>query len=102
MRRSGDGPSPGRRRRASGVWANTLHLKPGTREHYLDCLARDWPELLPEYERLYGRRAYLPQSESAAVRDEVRRLAREHGIRDRRRIRLAPPPEPEQLQLLSA
>ena len=87
---------------ACGVWANTLYLKPGTREHFLDCLARDWPELLPEYERLYGRRAYLPQAESAPVRDTVRRLAREHGIRDRRRVRLEPPPEPEQLELLSA
>jgi DNA repair photolyase len=86
---------------ACGVWANTLYLKPGTREHYLDCLARDWPELLPEYERLYGRRAYLPQSESNPVREAVRKLAREHGIRDRRRIRLAPPPEPEQLELLA-
>jgi DNA repair photolyase len=86
---------------ACGVWANTLHLKPGTREHYLDCLARDWPELLPEYERLYGRRAYLPQSESNPVREAVRKLAREHGIRDRRRIRLVPPPEPEQLELLA-
>ena len=85
---------------ACGVWANTLYLKPGTREHFLDCLARDWPELLPEYERLYGRRAYLPRSESEPVRDTVRRLAREHGIRDRRRVRLEPPPEPEQLQLL--
>jgi DNA repair photolyase len=86
---------------ACGVWANTLYLKPGTREHFLDCLARDWPELLPEYERLYGRRAYLPQSESGPVREAVRRLAREHGIRDRRRVRLAPPPEPEQLDLLA-
>jgi hypothetical protein len=29
-------------------------------------------------------------------------LAREHGIRDRRRIRLKPPPAPEQLELLDA
>jgi DNA repair photolyase len=85
---------------ACAVWANTLHLKPGTREHYLDCLARDWPELVPEYERLYGRRAYLPRAESAPVREEVRRLAREHGIGDRRRVRLAPPAEPEQLLLV--
>ena len=85
---------------ACGVWANTLHLKPGTREHFLDCLARDWPELLPQYERLYGRRAYLPQAESAPVRDAVRRLAREHGIRDRRCVRLEPPLEPEQLALV--
>ena len=85
---------------ACGVWANMLYLKPGTREHYLDCLVRDWPELLPEYERLYGRRAYLPRPESEPVRDAVRRLAREHGIRDRRRLRLEPPPEPEQLLLV--
>src|SRR4051794_27006787 len=52
---------------ACGVWANTLYLKPGTREHFLECLAADWPELLSEYEQLYGRRAYLPRSESAPV-----------------------------------
>jgi len=85
---------------ACGVWANTLHLKPGTREHFLDCLARDWPELLPRYERLYGRRAYLAHSETAPVRDAVRALAVEHAIRDRRRVKLAPPPRPEQLVLL--
>src|SRR5919205_1157149 len=81
---------------ACGVWANTLYLKPGTREHFLDCLANDWPELLPEYERLYGRRAYLAKIDSAPVRDAVRELAREYGIRDRRQVKLAPPPEPVQ------
>jgi DNA repair photolyase len=84
---------------ACGVLANTLYLKPGTREHFLDCLAGDWPELLPHYERLYGRRAYLPKAESGPVRETVRQLAREHGVRDRRALRLAPPPEPEQLTL---
>ena len=44
---------------ACGVWANLLYLRPGTREHFLDNLAGDWPELLPRYSRLYGRRAYL-------------------------------------------
>ena len=86
---------------ACGVWANVLYLKPGTREHFLECLARDWPELLPEYEQLYRRRAYLPRPETEPVRQAVRALAREHGIRDRRRIRLKPPPEPEQLDLLA-
>ena len=36
---------------ASGIWANVLYLRPGTREHFLEALAREWPELLPEYER---------------------------------------------------
>ena len=81
---------------ATGVWANILHLKPGTKEHYLRALERDWPELLPEYERLYARKPYL---DASGVRTEVRELARKHGIRDRRRVRLQPPPEPEQLSL---
>src|SRR2546423_409509 len=54
---------------ACGIWANLLYLRQGTREHFLDCLGRDWPELLPEYERLYAhRRAYLPASESGPTR----------------------------------
>ena len=77
---------------ACGIWANVLHLRPGTREHFLECLARDWPELVPEYERLYRRGAYLPSAEAAPVRARVRELAASHGIRDRRRVRLEPPP----------
>jgi DNA repair photolyase len=84
---------------ATGIWANLLYLKPGTREHFLDALERDWPELLPNYERLYAHRAYLPAEETKPVREQVRALARSHGIRDRRRVRLEPPPEPEQLRL---
>jgi DNA repair photolyase len=85
---------------ACGVWANLLYLKPGTREHFLDCLSRDWPDLLPGYERLYAGRAYLPHSESAPVRDAVRSLAREHSIGDRRAEPLRPPRGAEQLSLL--
>jgi DNA repair photolyase len=77
---------------ATGIWANLLYLRPGTREHFLAALERDWPELLPEYERLYQGRAYLPRDEAAPVRETVRKLARKHGIRDRRRIRLEPEP----------
>ena len=84
---------------ATGVWANLLYLRPGTKEHFLAALEEDWPELLPRYEQLYGRRAYLPKEETTPVRERVRELAREHGIRDRRRVRLHPPAEPEQLEL---
>jgi DNA repair photolyase len=85
---------------ACGVWTSPLHLKRGTREHFLDCLARDWPELLPDYERLYGGRAHLANADAAPVRERVRALARSHGIRDRRRVRLDPPAAAEQLTLL--
>jgi DNA repair photolyase len=84
---------------ATGVWANLLFLRPGTKEHFLDALARDWPEELARYEELYGDRAYPAPAVVEPVREQVRALAREHGIRDRRRVRLEPPPEPEQLTL---
>jgi DNA repair photolyase len=84
---------------ATGIWANLLYLGPGTREHFLAALERDWPELLPQYEELYRAGAYLPRREVEPVRDQVRALAREHGIRDRRRVRLRPEKPPEQLTL---
>jgi DNA repair photolyase len=87
---------------ACSIWANLLYLRPGTREHFLECLARDWPELLPEYERLYSRGAYLPQAEARPAKEEVRRLAKVHGVRDCRTVKLRPPERDEQLSLLSA
>ena len=84
---------------ATGIWTNLLYLRPGTKEHFLAALERDWPELLPRYAELYGRRAYLPAHETKPVKAQVRELARKHEVRDRRRIRLEPPPDPEQLQL---
>jgi DNA repair photolyase len=85
---------------ATGIWANVLFLRPGTREHFLDTLAEDWPEQLPLYEQLYANgRAYLPKEVTAPVRKQVAELAREQGIGDRRRVKLEPEPEPEQLVL---
>jgi len=85
---------------ACGVWANLLHLRPGTREHFLTALAEDYPQQLAAYERLYARRAYLGAAETKPVRELVSDLTRKHGIRDRRTTRLAPEPEPEQLALV--
>jgi DNA repair photolyase len=77
---------------ACGVWANLLFLRPGTREHFLAALAEDFPEELDRYERLYARRAYLGKEQTKPVRDQVAALAKEYGIRDRRRVRLEPEP----------
>jgi DNA repair photolyase len=84
---------------ATGIWANLLFLRPGTREHFLAHLAEDWPEQLPRYEELYAGRAYLGSDDQKPVRSEVSKLARELGVRDRRKVRLEPEPEPEQLAL---
>jgi DNA repair photolyase len=77
---------------ACGVWSNLLFLRPGTREHFLDSLAEDFPEQLPYYEQLYAGRAYLGKKEGQPVREQVAALAQEYGIRDRRHVRLEPEP----------
>jgi DNA repair photolyase len=84
---------------ATGIWANLLFLKPGTREHFLTHLAEDWPEQLPYYQELYEQKAYLGADLAKPLRSKVSELAKEHGIRDRRGVKLSPPPEPEQLSL---
>ena len=86
---------------ATGVWANMLHLRPGTREHFLEQLAKDWPEQLERYQRLYAKGSYLRGDVGEAVRREAEELRRRYGIADRRAVRLEPSrePEPEQLAL---
>jgi DNA repair photolyase len=88
--------------RAAGarhLWTGVLHLRPGTREHFLAELARDWPEHLADYERLYGARSYLPASETKPVQTLVARLRAESGPPAGRPEPLRPAPEPEQLTL---
>ncbi len=84
---------------ATGVWTNLLFLRPGTREHFLEHLAQDWPELVPRYRELYRNRAYLPADETTPVRRRVAALARELGVADRRIRPAEPAREPEQLAL---
>src|SRR4029077_219851 len=86
---------------ATGLWAGMLHLRDGTREHSMSVLSQHWPELVPRYERAYRDRAYLPSSFTDGPLPNVAKLREKHGVRDRRRIRLQPPPEPEQLSLLA-
>src|SRR5947208_12316537 len=86
---------------ACGVWANLLFLRPGTREHFLEAVARDYPEQIDHYERLYARRAYLGAEHAKPIRAQVAELARRHGVGDRRKQPIAPEPEAEQLALAS-
>jgi DNA repair photolyase len=86
---------------ATGLWAGMLHLKDGTRDHFMSVLGKHWPELVPRYEQAYRDRAYLPPSFAEKTMDEVARLRSSNGVMDRRRVILKPPPEPEQLTLLN-
>jgi DNA repair photolyase len=83
---------------AHHIWANVLYLRPGTREHFLESLARDWPEERARYEDLYAGRSYLPGTITSPPIEHVRRLAREHAASGRPALR--PSPAPTQLTLV--
>jgi DNA repair photolyase len=87
---------------AIGVWANLLHLRAGTREHFLSQLSRDWPQLLQRYRELYRYDAYLPDAAKAPILRRMSELKAEYGIgEDRRPQPIEPPPASEQLSLLA-
>jgi DNA repair photolyase len=83
------------------AWSNVLNLRAGTREHFLGVLEREWPEELERYRRLYpaGGSGYLAPVDADPITARVAAVTRGAGIRDRRRIRLTPDPEPQQLPL---
>jgi DNA repair photolyase len=84
---------------ATHLWTGMLHLGPGIREHFMEALARNWPELVPRYERLYVR-DYVARRESRPLESLVDALESRYGIADRREQPLAPPPAEKQLVLL--
>jgi DNA repair photolyase len=86
---------------ATGVWANVLHLRPGTREHFLGHLARDWPELLPRYREMYRMDSYLSDEAKAPILNRVAELKAQYDVTDHRRYPITPPAEAQQLSLLA-
>jgi DNA repair photolyase len=85
---------------ATHLWGNVVHLRPGTREHFLEHLARDWPEELERYQRLFAGSPYMARRDAEPILSQVARLRERWGIADGRLARPAPPAEPEQLELV--
>ncbi|WP_353709328.1 Rv2578c family radical SAM protein [Cellulosimicrobium sp. ES-005] len=65
---------------ATGVTVLPLHLKPGTREWYLGWLAREHPQLVPGYERVYARGAYASKAYRSWLWDRVRPMLEARGF----------------------
>lgn len=86
---------------ATHAWTNVLNLRAGTREHFLRVLEREWPTELERYRRLYpaGGSGYLRAADARPIERRLQAVRRGSGIGDRRRIVLAPDPEPAQLTL---
>jgi len=75
---------------ASKLWTEILHLKPGTREHFLETLARVWPAEAERIAAMYAHGAYATEPERRDNAARVAGLANEHP----RRVTV-PPIEPD-------
>ncbi len=84
---------------ATDLWAGVLHLQPGTRDHFLEQLARDWPDQAERYARLYRYGSSVERATGRRITNTARWARQQAGVADQRRIRLEPPPAPEQLPL---
>jgi DNA repair photolyase len=84
---------------AAFLLVGVLNLTPGTREHFLEALATDWPELLPRYLELYSGRSHLPARFTSGVAVRVAGLRAAAGISADRPPRSAGPPLARQLCL---
>ncbi|OAI39474.1 hypothetical protein AYO38_07535 [bacterium SCGC AG-212-C10] len=54
------------------AWCGPLNVRPGRRDHFLDGIAADWPELLPRYLRLYERSPYLARADAEPIHERFR------------------------------
>ncbi len=85
---------------AAGLWANLLHLRPGTREHFLRHLSDDWPDLVEYYHRPYRSGAYLSHEQTQPTQGRVATLRATYEIAERTPKPSARPSEARQLSLL--
>jgi DNA repair photolyase len=65
---------------ANAVLHTALHLRPGTREWFMQWLAVEHPELVDKYESMYKFSAYVPKEYRKWLADRFRPLARKHGL----------------------
>ena len=65
---------------ATGVTVIPLHLRPGAREWFMAWLSREHPELVPRYQQLYARRAYVPAEYRTWLAQRVAPLLVKHGL----------------------
>ena len=78
------------------VGCNVMHLEDGTRDHFMRFIARDFPSMLPRFERLYVKK-YAPESYRKEVKAMVGMLQSRYGLRkreDAETAREAPPGDP--------
>ena len=70
---------------ASSVMTIPLHLRKGVKDHYLDWLGANRPDLLPMYDELYAGRGYLPKGLQQQITAPAHDVLARRRPRNRRR-----------------
>ncbi len=76
------------------LWADLLHLGPLVRDHYLDFLHAEYPELVSLHTRLYPG-SYAPRAAATGLKTQVAELKERYGLVDQER----PIERPKQMEL---
>jgi DNA repair photolyase len=74
------------------VGCNVMYLQDGTRTHFMKFLERDFPAMVPRYEKLYTKK-YPPEGYRKEVQAMVQTLQQRYGVSERKRP--VTPEEPE-------
>ena len=64
------------------VGCSVMHLQGGTRGHFMDFISREFPAMLPRFERLYAS-AYAPAAYRKEAQAMVRVLQDRYGVAER-------------------
>jgi DNA repair photolyase len=82
------------------VGCNVMYLQDGTRSHFMKFIAREFPSMLPRFERLYVKK-YPPDAYRKEVQAMVRTLQQRYGVTRREDAQKLPESnaatEPEQV-----
>ncbi|MET4581881.1 DNA repair photolyase [Conyzicola nivalis] len=66
---------------ATSVLYTALHLRPGTKEWYMQWLEREHPHLVEKYRFMYyGRNSYAPKEYRTWLAEKIQPLIRKHGL----------------------
>ena len=58
-----------------------MYLQDGTRDHFMTFVAREFPSMLPRFERLYAKK-YPPEAYRKEVKAMVSALQNRYGLRE--------------------
>jgi DNA repair photolyase len=85
--------------KAVHIYANPLFLKPCSAAVFLPFLKEHFPKLVPEYEKRFKDRAFLPAAYRKRISGLMAQLKEKYGIRDDSRWSTARPAEEQDTQL---